>query len=63
MIFKSKLNPVESVRSGFISQLKSTSGFTLRSSAKSGDPLKPIGFFSLAVIESPIAEPCDEKAH
>jgi len=62
-IFKSYDSSVGSLRSCLIIQLKSESGLTPRSSANSGAPLKPSGFFKRAVIESPIFDPCDENEH
>lgn len=46
-----------------IRHVRSVSGFTLRSSANNGAPLKPTGFFKRAVIESIVLEPCDENEH
>lgn len=62
-IFKLYAIPSGSLRSGRIVQARSASGFTARSSANKGDPLKPTGFFSRAVIISDVLAPCDENEH
>lgn len=42
--------------SGRMEHALSVSGLTLLSSANNGDPLKPTGFFNLAVITSAVVE-------
>lgn len=63
VIFKWYAMPSGSAPSGRIEHARSVSGLTFRSSANSGAPLNPTGFFSRAFIESAAVEPCDENEH
>lgn len=49
--------------SGRMEQVLSVSGFTFRSSANNGEPLKPNGFFNRAVIISGVLEVAVANEH
>lgn len=63
VIFKLYVTPSASAVSCRIKHVRSVSGFTDRSSANSGAPLNPTGFFRRAVIASDALEPCAENEH
>lgn len=52
-----------SLDSGRMEQALSISGLTFRSSANSGEPLKPTGFFNRAVIRSAVLDDVVANEH